>query len=87
MGAIISAEEFLDKKYSDFESLDNGNIWVNVENLMIEYANLKTKYHLEAQLKAILEKVSVITCDVHGQDTCDIDENSIVNAYPLNNIK
>ena len=39
----MTAEELIDKKYIAFEDLDNGNIWVNIESLMVEFA----KYHVD----------------------------------------
>jgi hypothetical protein len=44
----MTAEELIDSKYVDFHSLDNGNIWENIENLMITFA----KQEVEKALKA-----------------------------------
>jgi hypothetical protein len=78
----ITAEEF--KKILLKEK---GRISEN--DLMIEFAKL----HCEAQLKAILEnaKTNLIEdeCPLTGQlfETREIDKDSIINAYNLNNIK
>lgn len=96
----MTAEEFLDNRYPEFNHLDSGNIWVNIENLMIDFAKL----HVEAQNKAILENtklliinneeyreaeetpnlVSLYEC---GSDTIIVSPISILNAYPLSLIK
>lgn len=52
-----------------------------------EVAIALAKLHVQAALESAKDNASTITCDLHGQDTCDIDDDSILNAYPLNNIK
>lgn len=80
---MITAEEFLDSRYPEFNHLDSGNIWVNVENLMIDFAKL----HVEAALKKASEtKVEGIYSSTKFSRTDD-DENFILNAYPLELIK
>lgn len=79
----MTAEEFLNKKYPEFEDLDNGNIWSNIENLMVEFA----QYHVKEALKAAWENAETICVDKDGSDACDIDKESILNAYLLENIK
>jgi len=101
MENVITAEEFVENKYPFFEDLDSGNIWVNIDNLMIEFAKL----HVEAALKAASEKAMVeaepeigrITVkkeiEISEFDTLKfnyvfgVDQKSILNAYPLTNIK
>ena len=81
MARIPTAEELLDNKFPEFEHLDNGNIWVNIENIMIEFAKL----HVEAALKnAALE---AHTRDIPYTDDVEVDEDSILMSYPLENIK
>jgi hypothetical protein len=82
MNKITTAEEFWLSK--------TGNTPNQEEFIaMIEFAKL----HLEAQAKIILEKVK-IEYVYSGTDefgdcvyTEQIEENSILNAYPLDNIK
>jgi hypothetical protein len=75
---IPTAEEFLKDKLSEihekeiFEDLLQKMFTVDVSEVMIEFAKL----HVEAALNA--------ACESEGYD---IDENSILNAYPLTNIK
>jgi hypothetical protein len=84
---IPTAEDFLNRKYSNFKDLDHGNIWTNIEETMKEFAKL----HCEAQLKAILENVNTkqdVVIFQEGQYIQTIvDKESIENAYPLDNIK
>jgi len=58
---LQTAEMLLDEKYPNFEDLENGNIWVNIEKVMIEFAKL----HCEAQSKTILEKVKTMIKDYY----------------------
>jgi hypothetical protein len=54
---------------------------VDDETLMIEFAKL----HVEAALKAASEDAH--TKDVPYTDDVEVDKDSILNAYPLENIK
>ena len=89
MENVITAEEFVENKYPFFEDLDSGNIWVNIDNLMIEFAKL----HVEAALKAASEKASVTPIDHEEisegsfRPIWGVDDDSILNSYPLTNIK
>lgn len=81
MKNIPSAEEFLKEKYnSDLNSFQD-----NVENLK-EF----TKLHLEEQQKAILEKAE-IDYEPHWsgeqEGSSYINRDSILNAYPIENVK
>lgn len=54
-----------------------------VKDQMIEFARL----HCEAQLKAILKNVSTkVEYSGIGEEVI-VDKDSIINAYPLNQIK
>jgi hypothetical protein len=85
MDKISTAEELLDKKFPEFEDLDNGNIWTNIEETMIEFAKL----HVKAALKKVSEKAAI---NINGfiqdydENLC-VDKNSILTSYPLKNIK
>lgn len=81
----MTAEELIDEKYVDFEALNRGNIWVNIEELMIEFA----KIHVQKALEKAYENTEYFT-EYDGRDNrclVTIDENSILNAYTLENIK
>ncbi len=88
MSNIPTAKEFLKNKD------DYGNLSVYADEIaivMIEFA----KFHVEAALKAASEKANTIVHKhVHDEDEIDgyilidiINKNSILNAYPLENIK
>lgn len=92
----MTAEEMINSKYTEFEDLGNGNIWVNIENLMIEFAKLKVTEALkEVNDKAMIElskdwirKTETIRPgDLISPINIKINEESILNAYDLNNIK
>jgi hypothetical protein len=58
----------------------------------IKLAKEFAKFHVEAALKAIAEKAKLKpypynSCDECGRSDMDVDKNSILNAYPLENIK
>jgi len=78
MSKIPTAEEYFDKKYPDFEALDSGNIWVNIEESMIEFAKL----HVEAALEAAAN-------EYYPRDKANFElvAERFINAYPLENIK
>ena len=79
MSKIPTAEQLIDSRYPDFEALDSGNIWSNIEELMIEFAKLHVKQALEAATK-----------ELPYDDRCNQDhmlKQSILNAYPESNIK
>ncbi len=76
---MITAEEFLNKKFPEFEDLDNGNIWTNIEDAMIEFAKL----HVEKALKEVSKQTEKYM--QHSWE--DEYKKGILNAYPLENIK
>ena len=85
---MITAEEFLNTKFPKFEDLDNGNIWSNIEETMIEFAKL----HVEAALKQASEnfkmKIKENVQELHmNDDWMEVDKNSILNSYSLDLIK
>jgi hypothetical protein len=93
---MITAEELINKKYLDFESLDNGNIWTNIEELMQQFAKL----HVQECKKEIIEngkvelakdcirkEVTINPNSLIAPITIKINKNSILNAYNLDNIK
>ena len=82
MSKIPTAEEFIQQFAKDFKTKYEGN-GGTVANLMIEFAKL----HVKAVLEAASEKAD--TCEKavsRGHETV-VDKDSILNAYPLSNIK
>jgi hypothetical protein len=78
MGKILTAEEFLiinDDK--DFRLSMSGRY---VSEMMIAFA----KVHVEAALKEASEDVELET---YGNFGNSVNKDSILNAYPLTNIK
>lgn len=76
-----TAQEYIKKFYEE-------NIFSNLKNrseyLMIEFA----KMHVKAALEAAFENAKVIThYDVGGYASNDVVDTSILNSYPLENIK
>jgi hypothetical protein len=89
MKALPTAEEFLREKYTgEFTQEGATNLFdlYEVQQVMIEFAKL----HCEAQVKEITEKVKVVYIEPDGcatGDYYDVDKDSIINAYNLNDIK
>lgn len=75
---ILTAEEFLEEMDKDNDDLNS-----IIERAMIEFA----KMHVEAALKEAAYNAEISDYDEHMQFAPNIDENSILNAYPLTNIK
>lgn len=73
---IPTAEEFLDKQEKGYLMLDKKEF----TSVMDNYATLKAKFHVKAALRAVADNDNV-------QRYGEIDEDSILNAYPLTNIK
>jgi hypothetical protein len=80
---ILTAKEFI-KNYL------KSNPDCKYDDVMIEF----TKFHVEAALKAANENAEVTVVDYNDagfNNTPDliygVDSDSILNAYPLNNIK
>jgi hypothetical protein len=80
MEKIPTAEEFL-RKNIDYVLSEN-DCKEDVENAMIEFAKL----HVEAALKAAVINGELTHIKYTENDYC-IDEKSIINSYPLENIK
>ena len=74
---IQSAEEFL----KNFHRQETHTLEEGVQEAMIEF----TKLHVEAALKAAASDAH--TKDVPYTDDVEVDKESILNAYPLENIK
>jgi hypothetical protein len=70
---MITAEAFLNNQ--DFYDLHSIPEW-NVKRVMIEFAKL----HVEAALTHVYEKIDI-------EEVQDGIKDSILNAYPIENIK
>jgi hypothetical protein len=85
MSKIPTAQEFISKILTDF--WEGGKAQYrgeDVAEVMIEFAKL----HVEAQQEAILEKAEALNqAKFKGDCNPQIDAESIINAYPLTNIK
>lgn len=78
MAEIPTAEEVLNRDYTSTKE--------NAIKCMIEFA----KMHVEAALKEASEKADTIYVEEDGCATGDyyeVDKDSILNSYPLTNIK
>lgn len=89
MAEILTAEEFLMKEeFVDTLEYKQGYL-NNVKNYMIEFAKL----HVEAALKEASEKATVTPIDHEEisegsfRPIWGVDDDSILNSYPLTNIK
>ena len=76
MSKIPTAEEICNKQFFGFK----GELWVGVHKAMIEFAKL----HVETALKAASEKAEWKGHTLAAVEICDY---SILDAYPLENIK
>jgi hypothetical protein len=87
---IPTAEEFMDNQGINEKELQNLP-WFDYGNLLTwleDYSNLKAKFHVEAALKAAKEKATASNNPKFKGDVNPIvDDDSILNAYPLENIK
>lgn len=83
----ITAMELLDMKYPNFDDLERGDVWTNVEQTMIEFAKLKCQEQLKAILENVKTKEDVAIFQEGQYMQTVIDKDSIINAYDLNNIK
>jgi hypothetical protein len=72
----MTAEEFISTNSTHFSKQD-------VINTMIEFAKL----HAEAALKAVSEKQTGYWYNGQFVNQSIVDKESILNAYPLTNIK
>jgi len=80
---IQTAEEFIKKNLIDYwEGGKAQYTWADVERAMKEFAKL----HVESALKQASKKATVIR-DEEFYTISHVNKNSILNAYPLTNIK
>ena len=81
MSKLPTAEEFF-KNRREGEETEMYSFTVGYREDMIEFAKL----HCEAALKAASENADTLKGEVYASKGC-INKESILNAYPLNNIK
>ena len=87
MEKIPTAEEFAERNQYDIQSYDEGG-YLGIDTKvfaekLIEFAKL----HVEAALEQALYNAEINDFDEHEQYSPCIDGPSILNAYPLDNIK
>ena len=84
MAQIPTAEELLSKRvYINRDGVDSVDDTVSdVTATMVEFA----KMHVEAALKEASENADIIP-DPNGMDWDVVSKDSILNSYPLTNIK
>lgn len=82
---ILTADEFLQDLQSEYEKTGEYKMYfaIDIPNKLREFAKL----HVEAALKAASEKADGIDGDNFYIPNTAIDKESILNAYPLTNIK
>jgi hypothetical protein len=81
---IITAEEFLEDFDYENQELGTDINYPMIERCMIEFAKL----HVAAALNEAANEADVIVIDVDMTDVIwGVDVNTILNAYPLTNIK
>ena len=80
MAQIPTAEDILSKKFNELRS---SFTLKDVEECMIEFAKL----HVEQALKEASDKADYNTWGHEHIEDVWIDKDSILNSYPLENIK
>ncbi len=82
----MTAKECLEKTWIKVHKEYPDSLWnLSAKTAMIEFAKL----HVEAALKAASEKAEIKYIEPDGcatGDYYDIDKDSILNSYPLENI-
>lgn len=83
MEKVPTAEEYI-KQYPYIDSFLNSAQGYDVlTRFMVDFAKL----HVEAALEQVRYNIEINDFDEHGQYSPCVDEPSILNAYPLDNIK
>jgi hypothetical protein len=86
MSEISTAEKFIENDYYHLHLDTDSTCLASIHDAMIEFAKL----HVEAALKEASKKAQ-IKYEYSGNvgEYCDefVDVNSILNSYPLENIK
>jgi hypothetical protein len=84
MTQIPIAKDYIRKNLTDYwEGGKAQYTEEDVEKAMIKFAKL----HVEAALEAAIDNYELNDFDAHGEYSPGIDEESILNSYPLENIK
>lgn len=86
MEKIPTAEELLANNIDGLRDIiDDEDLFIFYKGVICEFAKELTKIHVEQALKEASEK-TYITYDKHTGDEI-IHKDSILNSYPLENIK
>ena len=84
---IPTAEEWVNQQFEKQRITSNGNDDVYCSRRgIIEACTIFAKLHVEAALKSASEK-ALVTETFGGMSISVVNKNSILNAYPLDNIK
>lgn len=75
---MITAEEFM---LENLQSMDMSE----VEHAMIEFAKMHLRNAIEAQCKNA--RIKIVKSQDGSPDIIEVDKDSILEAYPLDNIK
>lgn len=78
MNKIPTAEEFFNECELEYKS---------IEDRAIEFAKLHIKAALEAASKNAKTYIETYSSPHYDEWDAEIDKNSILNAYPIENIK
>ena len=82
MSKIPTIEEFFN--IEKIKKLNTGQGLLKIsQDLAVEFA----KMHVESALKSVNDNVIINDYNIHEEYCPHVDENSILNAYPLENIK
>ncbi len=83
MSKLPTAEELILKKYS-IKKLRDIALYGDI---VVEFAKEFAKLHVEAALKAAVDNIQYYSEPYDDTNEKYVDEKSILNAYPLTNIK
>ena len=97
MEKMLTPEEYIQNRYDlNSEQLDGwreqmvhlkGFNFDNIPDLMDAYANYKSKYYVQQALEAAAEKAETERGYQNNLPVVRVVKQSILNAYPLDNIK
>lgn len=82
---MITAKKFLEDKQEDhFKKL---GVYADTNSKIAEWMVEFTFTHVTEALRIAYLNHEIDTINCYDEDVCELSENSILNAYPLDNIK
>lgn len=94
MGKLSTAEKLLANNIDYIkEVIDDEDLYIFYRGVICEFAKEFAKLHVEAALKQASEKATVTPIDHEEisegsfRPIWGVDDDSIINSYPLTNIK